>query len=97
MINIRVEQELDYKIVEGVIENAFLNAEFTDNQEHNLVNRLRKSSEFIPELSLVAEIDNKIVGHILFTKINIGVFNERFNKRSCPCQQCGKLSKGMFG
>ncbi len=71
MINIRVEQELDYKIVEGVIENAFLNAEFTDNQEHNLVNRLRKSSEFIPELSLVAEIDNKIVGHILFTKINI--------------------------
>ena len=48
MINIRVEQELDYKIVEGVIENAFLNAEFTDNQEHNLVNRLRKSSEFIP-------------------------------------------------
>ena len=71
MINIRVEQELDYKIVEGVIENAFLNAELTDNQEHNLVNRLRKSSEFIPELSLVAEIDNKIVGHILFTKINI--------------------------
>ena len=71
MINIRVEQELDYKIVEDVIENAFLNAELTDNQEHNLVNRLRKSSEFIPELSLVAEIDNKIVGHILFTKINI--------------------------
>lgn len=78
MINIRVEQELDYKIVEDVIENAFLNAEFTDNQEHNLVNRLRKSSEFIPELSLVAEIDNKIVGHILFTKINIESNKESF-------------------
>ncbi len=71
MINIRVEQELDYKRVEEAIENAFLNAEFTDNQEHNLVRKLRKSSEFIPELSLVAEIDNKIVGHILFTKVNI--------------------------
>lgn len=78
MINIRVEQELDYKIVEDVIENAFLNAELTDNQEHNLVNRLRKSSEFIPELSLVAEIDNKIVGHILFTKINIESNKESF-------------------
>lgn len=78
MINIRVEQELDYKIVEDVIENAFLNAELTDNQEHNLVNRLRKSSEFIPELSLVAEIYNKIVGHILFTKINIESNKESF-------------------
>nr|WP_317333165.1 N-acetyltransferase [uncultured Romboutsia sp.] len=78
MINIRVEQELDYKIVEDIIENAFLNAEFTDHQEHNLVRKLRKSSEFIPELSLVGEIDNKIVAHILFTKINIVSNEESF-------------------
>lgn len=78
MIDIRVEQELDHKIVEDVIENAFLNAEFTDHKEHNLVNKLRKSSEFIPELSLVAETDNKIVAHILFTKINIESNEEYF-------------------
>lgn len=78
MINIRVEQEIDYKIVEDVIENAFLSAEITDYQEHNLVSKLRKSSEFIPELSLVAEVDNKIVGHILFTKINIESNEESF-------------------
>lgn len=78
MINIRVEQELDYKIVEDIIENAFLNVEFTDHQEHNLVSKLRNSSEFIPELSLVGEIDNKLVGHILFTKINIVSNEESF-------------------
>ena len=33
---------------------------------------LRAASSFIPELSLVAVEDGKIVGHILFTKITIG-------------------------
>lgn len=33
---------------------------------------LRKSKAFVPELSLVAEIDGEIVGHILFTEITIG-------------------------
>jgi predicted N-acetyltransferase YhbS len=36
------------------------------------VNRLRKSPAFIPELSLVAENNGNILGHILFTKIKIG-------------------------
>ena len=33
-----------------------------------MVTALRKGPAFIPELSLVAEIEGKIVGHILFTK-----------------------------
>lgn len=36
------------------------------------MNRLRKSEAFIPELSLVAEIDGKIVGQVLFSKIKVG-------------------------
>ena len=40
----------------------------TDGNEQNLVAALRKSKSFIPELSLVAVEDEKIVGHILFTK-----------------------------
>lgn len=43
----------------------------SDHKEQFLVERLRKSSAFIPELSLVAEIGNKIVGHILLTKLKI--------------------------
>lgn len=39
--------------------------------------RLRKSSAFIPELSLVAIVGGEIVGHILFTRIEIINANER--------------------
>ena len=53
-------------------QDTFKHAEHTDGDEHNLVERLRKSDAFIPELSLVASADNKIVGHILFTKIKVG-------------------------
>ncbi|WNI38578.1 N-acetyltransferase [Chryseobacterium sp. SG20098] len=46
--------------------------EHNDHQEQFLVEKLRESKAFIPELSLVAE-DEKgtIAGHILFTKIKI--------------------------
>ena len=73
MINIEVRQEMqeDYESVYEVVKKAFLTAEHTNFDEQNLVVRLRKSAAFIPELSLVAVMDNKIVGHILFTKIQI--------------------------
>lgn len=44
---------------------------FGQENEAKLVNLLRDSATFVPELSLVATIDNKLVGHILFTKIKI--------------------------
>lgn len=69
---IRQEQESDYKQVFKVVKMAFENEKYSDKDEHNLVGRLRKSDVFISELSMVAEIDGKIVGHILFTEITIG-------------------------
>ena len=68
---IRQEEIKDYKIVYSVIKKAFSCAQHTDGNEHNLVDALRSSKAFIPELSLVAEINGKIVGHIMFTKANI--------------------------
>jgi predicted N-acetyltransferase YhbS len=56
---IRQEIRSDYKEVFNVIESAFKDAEFADNTEQFLVERLRKSHAFIPELSMVAEIKNE--------------------------------------
>lgn len=68
---IRQENEKDYKSSESVVKKAFENEEYSDKSEHNLVSRLRKSDLFVPELSLVAEVDKEIVGHIMFTKLII--------------------------
>ena len=71
-MTIRAEQQADYESVYRVVENAFKTAEQSDGNEQDLVNALRQSNAFIPELSLVAEINGKIVGHIMFTKLQIG-------------------------
>lgn len=73
---IREETEKDYKIVYDVVKAAFDSAEHADGNEQDLVEALRKSDAFIKELSLVAEADGKITGHILFTKIRIGEYTE---------------------
>lgn len=76
MLKIRQESENDYDEVYNVIKKAFETAEHSDGNEQDLVVSLRKSDNFIPELSLVAIDDNKIVGYILFTKIKIGKYEE---------------------
>lgn len=76
---IRQETIDDYKEVFNVVAMAFKDAEFADHSEQFLVERLRKSEAFIPELSMVAEVDGKIVGHILLTKIKIKNESAVFN------------------
>lgn len=79
MITIRKEEEKDYEAVFKLTEEAFRDMEHSDHQEQFLVEKLRKSDAFIPELSLVAE-DEKgtIAGHILFTKLSIENGSETF-------------------
>jgi len=77
-IVIRQEVRNDYNTVEDVVRLAFAEAEHTNGDEHHLVARLRQSEAFIPELSLVALVDGKIVGHILFTKAVIKNGEERY-------------------
>ena len=78
-ITIRKELPFDYPIVFEIIELAFRTMPFADGDEQFLVEKLRKSSRFIPDLSLVAETNGKPVGHILFTPLEIihdvSVFN----------------------
>ena len=70
-VKIRKEEKRDYQKVFELIQNAFENVEFSDHREQYLVERLKNSDTFIPELSLVAEIDNQIVGYILLSKISV--------------------------
>lgn len=69
---IRQENEKEYKEVYSLIRAAFFSAEHSDGNEQDLVDALRNSTAFIPQLSLVAEQDGRIVGHILFTKAAVG-------------------------
>lgn len=67
-IKIREENENDYLVIYNLVKDAFESAEHSDGYEQNLVDKIRLSEEYIPELSLVAVVDDKIVGHIMFTK-----------------------------
>ena len=57
--NIRQEQIKDYEAVHKVVELAFRDMEDSDHSEPFLVDQLRQTDAFIPELSLVDEVDDK--------------------------------------
>lgn len=72
MTVIRQEELRDYQLVSQVVEQAFRDVPESDHLESFLVERLRKSEAFLPELSLVAEHgDGKIIGYVLLTKVEI--------------------------
>jgi acetyltransferase, GNAT family len=57
--------------VDALIRTAFLTALVTDGSEQDLVKRLRSSAGYLPEQELVALDDDRLVGHILTTRIVI--------------------------
>ncbi len=65
-ISIRPEHEADIPAIDELYRSAF-----AEDTETKLVTLLRNSDAFIPQLSLVAEVNGNIAGHILFTKISI--------------------------
>lgn len=65
---IRQENENDFLEIYELVKTAFETAEVKDGDEQELVNKLRNSSQYIPELALVAEQNGKIIGYIMMTK-----------------------------
>ncbi|HQU96486.1 MAG TPA: N-acetyltransferase [Saprospiraceae bacterium] len=75
-ITIRPETQDDHREVFEINHIAF-----GQDNESKLVDALRKNqTAFVPELSIVATDNKKIVGHILFTKIIIKDDNGNLNE-----------------
>ncbi len=78
IVTIRTETPKDYNRVIELTEKAFETLEISDHNEGKLVDKLRKAPTFISELSLVAELNGQIVGHILFTPVTIDNGQQKF-------------------
>jgi putative acetyltransferase len=66
---IRPETPTDIPLIYAVNQLAFDGRQ----EEPDLVDAIRLSDDFIPELSIVAEDNGRVVGHILFSRIHIQI------------------------
>lgn len=65
-MRIRQEEKEDHKYIFIVHNEAFGGGE-----EADLVERLRKCGDYVPDLSLVAEDEGKVVGHLMLTTCKV--------------------------
>ena len=65
-IKVRAEVADDFNAIDVVNLSAF-----QGEAEAQLVGDLRKSAGFIPDLSLVAELNGRIVGHVVLSKVQL--------------------------
>ncbi len=65
-IRLRYENRRDYKDIIRINDLAF-----GQKNEGILIEHLRKNRDFLPELSIIAEKDGIIIGHILFFPVQI--------------------------
>ncbi|MCE0495471.1 GNAT family N-acetyltransferase [Vibrio salinus] len=66
---IREEKDSDYAVISEITIAAFKKMEISNHTEHFIVNALRKAGALA--LSLVAEIDGVVVGHIAFSPVSM--------------------------
>jgi len=71
MIKIRNEEETDYEKVEEITRKAFWNLYIPGCNEHYLAHVMRSHKDFLPELDLVIEVDNQIIGNIMYAKTKL--------------------------
>jgi len=65
-IIVRTETPEDIRAIDVVHLSAF-----QGETEAQLISALRESPKYIPELSLVAELNGRIVGHLLLSKLSL--------------------------
>ncbi|MBO5625935.1 MAG: N-acetyltransferase, partial [Prevotella sp.] len=70
-MNIRLEKSQDWREVEDLTRESFWNVYRPGCTEHYVLNQYRTNPDFIPELDLVMEEDDRIIGHVMFSKAEI--------------------------
>lgn len=66
---IRPETQEDIEAIENVTKAAFSGKSYSDQTEHLILNRLRTAT--VLTHSLVAVTDEKVVGHVAFSRVTI--------------------------
>ncbi len=64
---VRPETTADHQAVALLLTDAF-----GGGTEARLVELLRASDDHVPDLTLVAEVDGEVVGHIMFSRVGVG-------------------------
>ncbi len=70
-VKIRNEEVTEYEKVEEITRKSFWNLYIPGCMEHFLVHVMRSHEDFVPELDLVIEVDDQIIGNIMYTKAKI--------------------------
>lgn len=76
-LNIRLENETEYREVENLVRESFWNVYRPGCLEHFVLHELRKDPDFVPELDLVLEKDGKIIGQNMFMRAVIRSDDDR--------------------
>ena len=75
-IIIRNENESEFRLVDEITRKAFWNQYIPGCDEHYLVHIMRAHPDFIPELDFVMEMNEVIIGNIMYTKAKLIETNE---------------------
>ena len=70
-IIIRTEKEKEYREVENLVRESFWNVYRPGCLEHYVLHQLRKDAAFVPELDIVMEMGEQIIGQNMFMKAEI--------------------------
>ena len=68
---IRIETPADYAATENLTREAFWNVYRPGCLEHYVLHCFRARKDYVPELSLVLELDGKLVGHVMYVRSEI--------------------------
>ncbi len=70
-MKIRLEKPADYREVEELTREAFWNVYRPGCTEHFVLHCFRDNPDFIPDLDFVMEEENRIIGHVMFSKAEL--------------------------